>query len=336
MATVEQEKMQKVSEAYDFLYHYTTAAGLCGIVKDQQLWATHMAYLNDAEERIGFFSRRLPALLEEPIRSAFEQLAKDAQNARLIDERGGIEHATESEVAMLTELLRQHTVEFDDAYITAFCGPPPNQEPHDGLLSQWRAYGTDGGYAIVFRTQSLEELLIAEGKVYPYHFLGWGDVDYYNSRTGRTDVHPEAGEAELFVQSAIKELVTTGKKVSVDLYQQVTLLSCRHKHSGFREEAEVRIMAIPITERVYAEATKRGETRGRKHLHSYVRNGVLVPHIKLFERYEDGKQMQLPIDRVIVGPHADSMKRKRATEILLAQCGVKAQVVMSEIPYRGR
>ncbi|MFO1205708.1 MAG: hypothetical protein U1E63_08295 [Burkholderiales bacterium] len=57
-------------EAHPYLYHYTTAEGLKGIVESQQLWATNIAYLNDAEEHIGFFDRRLTHLLDQPIRDA--------------------------------------------------------------------------------------------------------------------------------------------------------------------------------------------------------------------------------------------------------------------------
>src|SRR5678816_1780308 len=32
------------------LYHYTTPAGLLGIVENNKLWATHINYLNDATE----------------------------------------------------------------------------------------------------------------------------------------------------------------------------------------------------------------------------------------------------------------------------------------------
>ncbi|HMC13498.1 MAG TPA: hypothetical protein VKG67_04050, partial [Gallionellaceae bacterium] len=66
---------KSVNEAHAHLYHYTTAAGLQGIVESQQLWATNIAYLNDAEELTGFFDRSLPHLLEESVRSAAEKIA---------------------------------------------------------------------------------------------------------------------------------------------------------------------------------------------------------------------------------------------------------------------
>ena len=36
--------IEMVSEAHKEIYHYTTALGLDGILRSQQLWATHTAY----------------------------------------------------------------------------------------------------------------------------------------------------------------------------------------------------------------------------------------------------------------------------------------------------
>jgi hypothetical protein len=34
----------------DILYHYTTQPGLLGIIRTQEIWASHTQYLNDARE----------------------------------------------------------------------------------------------------------------------------------------------------------------------------------------------------------------------------------------------------------------------------------------------
>ena len=34
----------------DVLYHYTTQAGLLGIISQKEIWATHTQYLNDRRE----------------------------------------------------------------------------------------------------------------------------------------------------------------------------------------------------------------------------------------------------------------------------------------------
>src|SRR5215510_2035523 len=38
------------AEPPDLLFHYTSPTGLIGIVKEKQVWATNITYLNDAKE----------------------------------------------------------------------------------------------------------------------------------------------------------------------------------------------------------------------------------------------------------------------------------------------
>src|SRR5262249_828164 len=50
------------------LYHYTTQAGLMGIIKDRQIWATHTQYLNDRREflhAVDLVRREIKRLLGE-------------------------------------------------------------------------------------------------------------------------------------------------------------------------------------------------------------------------------------------------------------------------------
>lgn len=54
-----------IEDAYNTLWHYTTASGLEGILKSQQLWATNIKYLNDDEEFQGFFNHRFDKLHED-------------------------------------------------------------------------------------------------------------------------------------------------------------------------------------------------------------------------------------------------------------------------------
>ena len=42
------------------------------------------------------------------------------------------------------------------AYITCFCKPTGPEDFRHGLLSQWRAYGVDGGYALQFSRKKLQ------------------------------------------------------------------------------------------------------------------------------------------------------------------------------------
>ena len=102
------------------------------------------------------------------------------------------------------------------------------------------------------------------------------------------------------------------------------------KHRGFEEEKEVRIVVSePSVEMGPDHENRSGKSYRRAH--SYLREGVAVPCIHLFE---DQKLEALPIRRINVGPHPEKLKRKRAVEILLRDHGIDAKVVVSDTPFR--
>ncbi len=275
--------VKTVVEAHPELYHYTTAAGLQGIVASQQLRATNIGYLNDAEEHVGFFDRRLSHLLEKPIRSAVSETAKTPQGRSRIDARGGVEKAVEELKNALVRAARSTTLKFDNPYVTAFCSASPNHAPDDGLLSQWRGYGPDGGYAIVFETDGLQQLMGEEFKSFHYQFATWGDVEYYDQDSDAKATHPETLERETIVQGAIQRFIQTNKQAELDAVgEPFTALSCMHKHRGFVEEAEVRIVALPANAQLFELGQQAGDKRPRKPIEFAMKNGVLVPYIMLF------------------------------------------------------
>src|SRR5215211_7755183 len=120
------------------VYHYTNAAGLLGIISTGQLWATDIEFLNDAEE----LTYARAAVLAD-LRARADEIAPPE---------------TGSEDGLRADVLRSIAEELEyppqgepsstyHIYATCFC--------EDGdLLSQWRAYGGDGGYAIGFRASS--------------------------------------------------------------------------------------------------------------------------------------------------------------------------------------
>lgn len=326
-----------VTSAYAELYHYTTGIGLEAIVRTQQLRATHIRYLNDADEFIGFFSRRLPRLLRKPVSDAVEELLKSASSAKIIQDSGGAAKAIEDMTNDMGRSLLNATIAFHEPFVTAFCSPPDNQPPNDGLLSQWRGYGVDGGYAIVFDTRGLEALLNQEVKNFHYQFGNWSDVDYDDQGSNLIPPHPERVEWESRLQEAILNFVATQKPDALEnVYDLMAYLACRHKHQGFREEMEVRIVAIPTNDEVYKAAFAGGARQPRKPIYFAATRGMLVPHIFLFGAEVDGKMQKLPIIKVIVGPHPDWERRKKTVELLLKQHQIDAAVVASTIPYLGR
>jgi hypothetical protein len=318
---------KKVSEEYGEVFHYTSGPGLEGIIKSQQLWATHIMYLNDSEEYIGFFDKRLPALLERPVREAVTEVSGRPGAKKRIKSAGGVDAMIKGLKEDMRKSMRSVSLRLNEPYITAFCGSKVHQAHNDGLLSQWRGYGSGGGYAIGFRTKELEGMVQAEVEAFAYQLAGFGDVDY-----GGAPPHTEAAEWEAWIEKAVRELLLTNDhKATAEMGERVGALACRYKHHGFSEEAEVRIYMVPVHEDVYALGSKAGKLQPRKPTLFRSLNGTPVPYIALF-----GGERKLPISKVIVGPHAEKLRRVQAVELLLKANGVKADVVPSEIPYLGR
>ncbi|MGQ1796999.1 DUF2971 domain-containing protein [Kocuria oceani] len=107
----------------DTLYHYTNTEGLMGIVGNKEIWATDVRYLNDKSE--------LMVMLD------------------FMQQRWG-EKIESIEIAEMITPLKQAIFSSRESsvFVSCFC------EEGD-LLSQWRGYGSPGGYSLGFDYQSL-------------------------------------------------------------------------------------------------------------------------------------------------------------------------------------
>lgn len=326
--------IQTVIEAHPLLYHYTTIVGLKGIIESQQIHATSIAYLNDAEEHTGFFDRRLPRLIAQPVKDAIQEAMQSPTGRSAIDKAGGPESAEAELHAVFLRTVKDATLSFNDPYVASFSSLPKH-DAVDGLLSQWRAYGPDGGYAVVFDSAGLEALLKTEPAVFHHQLITWGDVDYYDQETPDQARHPETQQYEKLVQQATRSFTLSGNESDLEpLLDPLTLLSVLHKHRGFREEEEVRIVILRAKSEVEHLSRENGDSRPLRPIQFRPKNGMLIPYIELFGK-DLGTDAKLPIKQVIVGPHADRDKRRISVENLLRQNSIDAEVTVSSIPYLG-
>lgn len=327
--------IKQVTDEYDELVHYTNAAGLLGILSSQCLWATHAAYLNDADEIKTFLDCRLRQLIDNDVRLAIAELATLPDNEKIVEDHGGLEKVGTDVADDLSKMIRQFTLDFNQCYILSFCAATDERIRLNGLLSQWRGYGKDGGYAIVFDTKGLQLLLDSEGKKFLYQHARWGDVHYYDGASDDLTVAEEIREAEATLKACVFEFVRERRPENLEpIYEPLTMLSCLYKHWGFHEEKEVRVIAIPANTRVIeAERAAKSEKPVRLPK-TFIRDGCPVPYIELFASEDPPtRQHLLPIKRVIVGPHREKAQRKQAVELLLSSIGLQASVSISEIPY---
>lgn len=328
----------KVSEEYRELVHYTNAAGLSGIVTSGCLWATHASFLNDSEEIRHFFGHRLVDLVRSDVSAYLTELQSDPKAASKIDSEGGVDLISEKEAIRISSSLREYTLATNNTYIFSLCAPIDEQTRRSGLLSQWRGYGYDGGYAIVFDTQAMESLFEEEAPSYMYKHFQWGDVFYHGVTPDLQPSRQEIQEWEESLRRIVNSMLRDEQNLESDeLYQVITSLSCLYKHWGFREEREVRIIAVAATHKELELANVKPPDIPEKPVKTYLRNGMPIPYIELFAKTKEGQvPHQLPIKEVIIGPHPDSGRRKTAVKQLMEANGYSVEVVCSEIPYIGR
>ena len=319
---------KKLHEEHEEVMHYTSASGLYGIVTSKTLWASHTSFLNDMEEVVGFFDR----VLREILRPKVEEYFKSVENRSELVRAGCLlgENVDTHFLKRIIDKCKEAEFRAQDHYVASFCTTGDSWISQHGLLSQWRGYGLDGGYAIVFDSAGLDSFLTEEAKTYHEETLMLADAQYCLLEQSQiTD--SQVLDLIKKLRDSVYRYLTTGDPEEFD-FGSASQLATICKHRGFEEEKEVRIVVSEPSVEMGPDPEKVNEKPYRK-AHSYFRNGVAVPCIHLFEAQ---KLKTLPIRRIIVGPNLDKLQRKRAVEILLRDHDIAATVSVSDTPFRGK
>lgn len=338
-----------LAEDHPELFHYTNAKGLIGIVESQSIWATHYAYLNDSEEIRHFLKHRLPAILRTNVNQYLDKLLeKGSIKQSDIDRKGGRKKVVDSfiqETRNVNEkiLLKDALAE---PYIASFCTTSGLEKEvcvqvaKHGLLSQWRGYGREDGYAIVFDTKQFFELLKDVGKKMKNSMYAFFADVVYSSDSDFKFI--EEFEEDLIVIKNFFDAHLSGREKNLDkIYFSLMHCACRYKHWGFREESEVRVVALPYPlhhEKFDEDMKAEGITLNEISRKYFSRAGALVPYIDLFDGVTSIPNKTLPIKRIIVGPTKNTQEKNRrinAVKMLINQHGIKADVTASDIPFVG-
>ena len=191
------------------LHHYTTQQGFLGIVESRKLWATNTYYMNDALE----------------LKHAVEVACS------VIDEfQGG-----DIPVAVVT-MLRGFLRGMEEFHVFA-CSFSEERD----LLSQWRGYAGECGYALAFEPAKLQE--IAKQNSFQI-------VQCIYDETLQRQIAREAVEKVLEAYQAApkdseslmhKAMHDAAEKLVSEFYQWGPLF----KHPTFAEEKEWRLIAGP-------------------------------------------------------------------------------------------
>ncbi len=323
----------EIWKKYSEVHHYTDVKGLRGILESQTLFATRYDHLNDSSE-LSILRERLPQLLEPVVKKYLLDLQHlGARQRSEIKKSGGVPYLSEKIAKDFS------TIHFDAAfapsgdkpatttpYIASFCGfkPTATYERENGLLSQWRAYGTEG-FALVFDSEKLWKLCLKEQGSYDYGPIMLDDVVYDDDEQNFvTEIGPAIETIKADVDSYLREAPSrTPNKEKVG---QVLSSFARVKHRAFKEEHEVRILAAPITAEIRSHMSPQEaalHTLPIKEWFLSATSAAIKHQIRLFDFQH---RHHLPIKRIIVGPQREQADALRMVRDLVAGTHIKASV----------
>jgi hypothetical protein len=321
------------ADSYPELHHYTSYAGLSGILESQTIWATHFFHLNDSSEVSLLRDPLTEAARLRLLRALITRQRTSVSLRMFLRKRGGAPRVAEGDADSLVRTLYEKIFGGGLAvpFIASFCSHVNDQsyERENGLLSQWRGYGKDGGFCIVFDTTAIVTILEAEFNAYNWTHLQIAPVHYAYDDIEVDTLFPELVErCEAFV---VRTLDNKHPLVDEGGLAPFFMSACPLlKHQGFREEREVRIVAIPADRQVLrsfvAQHPEYDVSERWKTIH--LRSDTNVQYVKLNDHRN---KAPLPIKRVIVGPsQAQTENLERARGIV---GGIS--VMRSATPFRG-
>lgn len=284
-----------VSDSPESLFHYTTAEGLLGILNSSQLWASDLRFLNDVRE--GLYAKQLlldaVAGMPNPVLDPNHWAYRHGQSA------------VDAFAAYHRLVIDQIRTSIFGVFVACFC------ESGD-LLSQWRAYGSDHGYAVEFSAASLETALAGRPFLVgsALHMVQYGE-----------------SRAQEMVGRALESVRDTNlNHPGVKAWHkavELTAMLATVKDPGFQEESEWRLIGVldPYSGRPPKAKLDESGIRFR------ATPIAIVPYIELSVALN-------AIVSIRIGPGRYGDVRQAGVEALLSAIGLKAKVVRSAVPLR--
>ena len=283
------------------VFHYTDGAALLGILKEKELWCTHIAYLNDSKEWIhsgDLIHKALASIQEdssstdrakEYVEVAFRQISYDGS--------GG---------SLPFEPLVGPDQEIPGIFVASF-------SRRDDDLGMWRGYSTrNARYSIGLRTEALRSIegwnfqpaFYDEDRL--LHYVRSILLEGFKSSEESTRMHDENNELHPAWHSEPSAL-----RWFIDrIRQQIGPVA---KHPKFSVEGEWRLWS-------------RGGGEGPGHFRSG--ESLLIPYVEVLLNPS-------AFVSVTVGPTSQPLLSERSLEEFLSSTDLShVEVIRSGIPYR--
>jgi hypothetical protein len=295
-------RLNKIFDANDILYHYTSLNTLISIIETQSLYATNVNFLNDSKEsKHGV----------EIVLKAIENLEKNENSDILEKMKKNIDLLYKSE-----------------KFVTCF-------SKNGDLLSQWRAYGNNGkGISLGFEFSGLEDSFdkYLTGSHIEYdEETQLGSIEEYIKLI--IEFYKKAQDKYDWKDQDFNSQVA---KFIVAFFNDVIHF---FKHSSFIDEREYRLQ-LEVDNIMYSQDDIDISFRATENLiipYTIIKN----KYISNMETKEPGETESitpvrgLPITKIIIGPSLDYKTVKIGLEQFLNKKGYhNVEISKSNVPYR--
>ncbi|MBN1605495.1 MAG: DUF2971 domain-containing protein [Polyangiaceae bacterium] len=292
---------ETVDTSPDVVFHYTTNAGLLGILSTKCVRATHYGYLNDPTELTAGEQLAI-GLLDE----AKRKYDNDSPEAFLLD-------------SMILNFKMLCPSVWAPPYLTCF-------SKHDDSLSQWRAYGGNGnGYALGFAIVPSDQ----QDPQQPFNAAAAQCIYDDTALSNRMAVVVDK-IAEVFAKYAqtygplIKSPEAAGEMTAGPIcigIRRLVGLALRHKAAAYADEEEWRVVAMLR------------EAPSKNPVEFSLSAAGLSPFIEISFAPPPSS---LELKKIVIGPSLDQDRRERVVHLMLQRYGFDSvKVAKSAIPYRG-
>lgn len=305
------------------LHHYTSVAGLEGIVRTGTLWATYFEDLNDSSEVV-HLQTPLTSAMELRYRQGLIRWRGDSlERRRYVDQAGGVVRCARGLAEDLVGSLYRVGFTNSDAsplappFIASFCSHAGDKayERKNGLLSQWRGYGASDGVCLVFDTAGLVDLLTKDLNANYWVHMSLAAAEYATDDRTIEDLFPDLIDECAAIMDGVFERGQLDE-VSEGLFLAFLAGATRYKHRAFAEEREVRFVGVPGTERAVANmqvVSPEFAAAPLKPILVQDRGGRPARRVVLFA----GLGETLPLRRVIISPSGRQQELlQRVSEVL--------------------
>jgi hypothetical protein len=304
----------------DALFHYTSASGLIGIIESKTLWSTAYYCANDEQE---LAAER--GVLAELFRSYIQELERKGDARIQIFYKRGIdpfEYAHSLENLIINLALSSFI-----PYITCFCRTNLENDYLHGLLSQWRGYGQDGGYALQFSRGKLNKFLAEINSVYCdlYDVSYERQSNFFETMLEQRDAFLQAFDEQLKLLALPmdfrnREWENPLLKLPNGALESLMNFLIYRKNEHFSEERECRMsVVLPTRSDEVARAVK-----------FFNRNGLLVPYVAITA---EKSNILSALEWIIIGPGPRLNARFDSVTSLVQQHNLEAKIRVSQIPF---